>query len=130
MTWCPAGPSVAVPAPLQVVITVDGTSIGTLTTTGATGAFSGTLPARAGTKVCAKAINLGPGVDAVVGCLTYPVGFDPYGSVDSVSPVPGGVRVQGWAIDPDAAGPIDVQHSPGMPGNPGLNPTPAFPRCP
>jgi hypothetical protein len=96
-------------AALQVVITVDGTSIGTLTTNAATGAFSGTLPARAGTRVCAKAVNKGPGADTVVGCLTYTVGFDPYGSLDSISAIPGGIRVQGWAIDPDTATPISVQ---------------------
>jgi hypothetical protein len=96
-------------AALQVVITVDGTSIGTLTATAATGAFSGTLPTRAGTKVCAKAVNKGPGVDTVVGCLTYTVSFDPYGSLDVVSPSPAGLLVQGWSVDPDTASPISVQ---------------------
>ena len=32
----------------------------------------------------------------------------PYGYLDAADPVPGGVRVAGWAIDPDSFGPVDV----------------------
>ena len=96
-------------AAVHVVITVDGTSIGTLTTNAATGAFSGTLPARAGSTVCAKALNQGLGTDTVVGCTTYTVALNPYGSLDAVTPSPAGLRVQGWSIDPDTANPISVK---------------------
>jgi hypothetical protein len=40
------------------------------------------------------------------GPTTGPVA--PFGSVDVVSAVPGGVRVRGWAIDPDVTAPIYV----------------------
>lgn len=33
----------------------------------------------------------------------------PFGTLDSISRVPGGVRVKGWAIDPDTSSPVDVQ---------------------
>jgi hypothetical protein len=32
----------------------------------------------------------------------------PYGYLDVADPVPGGVRVGGWAIDPDTFGPVDI----------------------
>jgi hypothetical protein len=35
-------------------------------------------------------------------------GADPFGTLDSVSPAPGGARVVGWAIDANTTGPIDV----------------------
>ena len=35
-------------------------------------------------------------------------GGDPEGNLDSVGRGPGGIRVSGWALDPDTAAPIDV----------------------
>jgi hypothetical protein len=78
-------------------------------TNAATGAFSGTLPARAGSTVCAKAVNLGLGADTVVGCKAYTVTLNPYGALDLVSVTPTGLlTVSGWAVDPDTADPISV----------------------
>jgi hypothetical protein len=58
--------------------------------------------------VCAYAINVGPAApNPSLGCRTGDVGA-PFGSLDLVAGVPGGLRVAGWAADPDTASPIDV----------------------
>ena len=59
--------------------------------------------------VCIYAINQGPGANVLLGCrsvnaLTGP----PIGGVDSASAVTGGIRVSGWALDPDTADPSTV----------------------
>lgn len=53
--------------------------------------------------VCAYVINLGRGVsNPNIGCRVIPVRHEPIGHLDEVSWVPGrGVRVVGWAADPD-----------------------------
>jgi GH25 family lysozyme M1 (1,4-beta-N-acetylmuramidase) len=58
--------------------------------------------------VCAYGINTGTGnANTSLGCRT--VGGDPSGSLDAVvREVGGGVRVAGWARDPDVGSPIDV----------------------
>ncbi len=58
--------------------------------------------------VCAYAINAGSGdANILLGCQT--LSSDPIGSLDSVTQEPGGnVRVDGWALDPDTSGPIQV----------------------
>ena len=59
--------------------------------------------------VCAYAINAGPGDNSLIGCrqVTVP-GGSPFGALDVAAPVAGGLRVAGWAIDPDTAASIDV----------------------
>ncbi len=68
-------------------------------------------------RVCAWGINVGPGGDSLLGCLTLDVPRDPsltlpagppVGQLDSVSAAPGGLRANGWAIDPDSRDPIYV----------------------
>ena len=49
-----------------------------------------------------------PANSALLACRTMRVSSTPFGALDVVSRVPGGVRVAGWAIDPDIADPIDV----------------------
>ena len=53
------------------------------------------------------AINVGPGGNTLLARRTVEIG-SPFGFLDSVVPAPGGVRVQGWAIDPDTPNPIQV----------------------
>ena len=62
--------------------------------------------------VCAYGINVGSSDDnALLGCRAVtvpPTNAVPIGSVDVAYGVPGGVRVAGWAIDPDTSAPIQV----------------------
>ncbi|MGW4466390.1 fibronectin type III domain-containing protein [Micromonospora sp. NPDC004704] len=93
--------------PVQVQIKIGGAVVATLAANRSTGAYSGTVPARAGSSVCAVAKNQNEGLDKSI-CRTFLVSVDPIGSVDEVSPGPAGLRVRGWSIDPDTANPIDV----------------------
>jgi hypothetical protein len=78
--------------------------------------FSASVKAAAGTHtVCVYGINTGAGGNVVLGCRQVTVtavipelGRVPIGNLDSVQVVSGGVRVTGWAIDPDTAAPITV----------------------
>ncbi len=58
--------------------------------------------------VCATASNVGDGSARSLGCRRVTLGAEPFGNVDAVREVPGGVEVAGWALDPDTAGPVDV----------------------
>ncbi|WP_329106082.1 fibronectin type III domain-containing protein [Micromonospora sp. NBC_01699] len=93
--------------PVQVQIKIQGVVVGTLSANRSTGAYSGIVPARAGSTVCAVALNQNEGQNTST-CRTFAVSVDPIGSVDEVSPGPAGLRVRGWSIDPDTANPIDV----------------------
>ena len=70
------------------------------------------VPAAPGTRqVCVYAINVGAygTTNPLLGCRTVSVRDDvPFGYLDTVTRVSGGVRVTGWAIDPDVVAPIDV----------------------
>ncbi len=106
-------------APSGVVsVTVDGRPAGTLQRTiarpdvqrvfpgsDATTGFNGSVPADAGVRtVCITTGSLPTGA---FGCRTVTVaGGSPFGVLDSVTAVPGGIRYGGWAIDPDTADPI------------------------
>ena len=73
--------------------------------------FQATLPSAGGThNVCAYAINVGAGgVNPRLACKTVTVReASPFGNLEAATGVPGGVSVQGWAIDPDTAAPIQV----------------------
>jgi hypothetical protein len=59
-------------------------------------------------EVCVLAINVGPGTFRNLGCRTIDARRVPFGSLDNVSVVDNGVRVRGWAIDPDTASSIPV----------------------
>ncbi|MBI1843320.1 MAG: SpoIID/LytB domain-containing protein [Actinobacteria bacterium] len=71
--------------------------------------FSALVPAGGGNRnVCLYAINVGPGTNRLIACRQIVLGADPFGSFDRVSAGEAGVRVGGWALDPNATGPIDV----------------------
>lgn len=72
--------------------------------------FSATIPwSTAGdVDVCAYAVGSEPGSAALLGCRRIEVRNGPIGAVDLVRRVDGGVRVAGWALDPDVSGPVDV----------------------
>jgi hypothetical protein len=61
-------------------------------------------------QVCAYAINLGIGAaNTTLGCRTVVTSGNPVGTVDAFVEAVGGVKVRGWAFDPDLAGPITVR---------------------
>lgn len=62
------------------------------------------LPLAPGThQVCVQVLDNGPKGNTNLGCrtVTWVAGGPPLGMLDKVEPVPGGVRVTGWALDPD-----------------------------
>ena len=71
------------------------------------------IPAPAGTSnVCAYAINVAAGNNILLGCRSVTVvgeqGRAPFGFLEAVQGVAGGVEVSGWAIDPDTTASIAV----------------------
>jgi hypothetical protein len=59
--------------------------------------------------VCAYAINQGAGTaNPPIGCGTVTLGGNPFGSVDLIRPVVGGIRVAGWAVDLDTYDPVTL----------------------
>ena len=59
--------------------------------------------------VCTYGINTaGPGTNALLGCVVFNVDNQLFGTLDTVTQVPGGVQFAGWVIDPDVAGAINV----------------------
>ena len=57
--------------------------------------------------VCVRAANMGPGADTDIGCIEGDLP-DPRGSAWVDFSAPGGIRVWGYAKDPDVDGPISV----------------------
>ncbi|TFC01237.1 hypothetical protein [Cryobacterium mannosilyticum] len=73
--------------------------------------FDVTVPANAvgANNVCVYALNKGPGVNVLLGCYSVAsMSGPPIGALDNASVVTGGIRVSGWAIDPDSADPATV----------------------
>lgn len=61
-------------------------------------------------RICAYGINVGRGVNTLLGCHDVDVtaSGDPVGALESVIAEPGGVRLRGWALDPNTNGSIGV----------------------
>lgn len=73
--------------------------------------FSARIPANAdGTvDVCIWAINVGPGTNSSLGCRTLTaMSGSPVGQVDTIQATAGGIKVSGWALDPDTTESIQV----------------------
>ena len=66
--------------------------------------FSSAVVATPGShKVCVYAVSVDGARNTTLGCKTVTVvKASPFGSIDTAQAVPGGVRVRGWAIDPNA----------------------------
>lgn len=60
--------------------------------------------------VCVYGINSGAGNNSNLGCRTVLIRKNPFGNLETAQQIPGGLRVKGWAIDPnsDAAIPVHV----------------------
>ena len=110
--------------PIGVHFYVDGRWGGALTTDTARPDVQATYPGAGATQgfrttfrgligrhtVCAYGINIGSGTtNPLLGCATVDVpSGDPVGALTGVATGLGSARVTGWAMDPDAVGPIDV----------------------
>jgi GH25 family lysozyme M1 (1,4-beta-N-acetylmuramidase) len=72
--------------------------------------FSATVRANPGVQqVCAYGINVGGGVNKLLGCKTVNVlPNSPIGTFDVARPVIGGIDVGGWAFDPNTSASIPV----------------------
>lgn len=83
---------------------------------GAAHGFTTQLALGTGTsQVCAYGINSGAGANTYLGCRSVTVAApvtsqsrDPFGYFESLTGVPGGAVVAGWAVDPDTIAPIQV----------------------
>jgi hypothetical protein len=53
--------------------------------------------------------NAGEGHDRSLGCRPPAVRFNPIGNLEVAANVAGGVRVAGWALDPDTAAPVALE---------------------
>lgn len=76
----------------------------------ADGKFSGSLPLEAGShEVCASSLDPGPGFRPPLGCASVDAPGAPVGHLDDLQGSVVGISVQGWALDPQTAGPVEVQ---------------------
>ncbi|OCG73912.1 hypothetical protein [Microbacterium sediminis] len=78
---------------------------------GANHAFYVEVPLPAGTQeVCVVSNNVGAGKTKTLGCRTItPLGGTPVGYINSWQNVAGGIKVNGWAYDPDTTGPATIR---------------------
>ena len=58
--------------------------------------------------VCAYGINVGAGDNSLVGCRWVMIESNPFGNIDVVQSVSGGIQVGGWALDPQTADSIEI----------------------
>ncbi|MEO7555978.1 MAG: CAP domain-containing protein, partial [Acidimicrobiales bacterium] len=111
---------------LEIDVTVDGYYVGAGTANqsrsdvaaaypsyGAAHGFSFSVGIWGGThSVCVAAVNVGPGAPAYLGCRSVFVNINPIGRLEQAYlSVPGRLAVQGWALDPDTKGTIEVDIS-------------------
>ena len=77
---------------------------------GAGHGFSATVPAAPGPRrVCVTASDVGVGSHTSLGCRSVTVpSSSPVGNLEVATGVAGGVRVAGWALDPDTSAPLYV----------------------
>ncbi|WP_186814597.1 SpoIID/LytB domain-containing protein, partial [Actinotalea fermentans] len=120
-------------APVAVEVRVDGTPATTVTAdlsrpdvgaalpgVGDRHGYGVTVPATPGAhEVCVLAVNMPAGRNPTLGCRSVTVPGGPaVGNFEILEVVPGGVRVRGWALDPDTANPVSVWLSHGGSGEP------------
>jgi hypothetical protein len=80
--------------------------------------FSGLVPVAAGTHtVCLYGINQGAGDNSTIGCQKVILSGTAFGNMDQAIPIPGGIRVSGWAFDPDTSDSIRVDSYTGSTGS-------------
>jgi hypothetical protein len=111
--------------PIQVQVYVDGALQSTVTANGNKPGLDAAFPGYGDAhdyganvtgswtgahQVCVKGLNVGAGTDGGLICTTVqmPSG-SPFGVIDSIATQPNTITVLGWMLDPDTAGPIQVQ---------------------
>lgn len=109
-------------APIDVHVYVDGVGKsftanfpradvgGAYPASGSNHGFDVSIPTSAGThSVCVYGMNSGAGGNVLFGCwdATTP-GGNPVGIVDTITASTAGIKVSGWALDPDVVAPIAV----------------------
>lgn len=111
-------------SPISVHVYVDGKAVRAVTANesrpdieqsapgvaGPSHGFSTTIPASSGRhQVCVYGINVGAGSNSTIGCAEVTVQNErPIGVIDAVVADPTGVKVRGWALDPDTSASISV----------------------
>jgi hypothetical protein len=109
-------------APIDVHVWVDGKFFTALTADdnrpdiaaavsgyGAAHGYSAKLKLPSGPhSICTYGINTGPGANALLGCKSVTLPANPFGSLDSVNSTSSGIKVRGWAIDPNTKASITV----------------------
>jgi hypothetical protein len=80
-------------------------------TAGAGHGYTVTVPFSSGSHVlCVYGMNVGPGtVNTRFGCLRVAMQTNPVGTIEAALQYPGGVRVTGWALDPNTTAPVAVR---------------------
>jgi hypothetical protein len=74
------------------------------------GRFAGSLPLPAGAHVvCASSLDPAPGFRPALGCGTVDAPGAPSGRLDPLQGSVASIAVRGWALDPQTAGPVEVQ---------------------
>jgi hypothetical protein len=74
------------------------------------GQFSGSLPLPAGPhRVCASSLDPAVGFRSGFGCGSIEAPGTPFGHLDRLQGSAATVKVRGWALDPQTAGPVQVQ---------------------
>ena len=74
------------------------------------GRFSGALPLPAGShRVCATSLDAAAGFQRALGCGDLDAPGAPSGRLDDLDGSAATIRVTGWALDPQTAGPVRVQ---------------------
>jgi hypothetical protein len=83
--------------------------------TGASHGFDVVVPAPPGEhRICAYAIDTtdsgagNPSLNRLIGCRTAAVNTRAIGALDVVENAPGGIRVAGWALDPETAESLEI----------------------
>ncbi|MGH9283484.1 MAG: DNRLRE domain-containing protein, partial [Acidimicrobiales bacterium] len=115
-------PDTTAPIPVHVYVGAAGTAVtadgyrpdvGAAFGLGDYHGYDAFIPATSGThQVCLYAINVaGAGSNQQIGCRTLTISGEPFGAIDEVTGVANGVKVRGWAIDPDTTAPIQLQVS-------------------
>ena len=104
--------------PIKVQISVDGTQVTTVTADGKDDvdhpghSFTASLPLQSGThNVCVVGVNVGSGTkNSPPSCSKITLALSPFGTFSRLhrAGTSSDLVVRGWALDPDASGPISV----------------------
>jgi hypothetical protein len=102
-------------APVDVVLSVDGATTGRITADyGSNGhGFVGWIRAGQGTHTfCAYAVNVAYGnANSPKACRTFSLNYNPTAAITGIAQSTGGVRMTGWASDPNTSNPVTVVFS-------------------